>query len=110
MARLSGKKRIALSIIGVLLIALFTCWYWVTSTGRAALLDLAREGKFCKTEQCDEGVDYAATYLGDEFGLSPRMVKWCMGVDNLALGENHGRTKSALINLLYMPCGDPMIE
>jgi hypothetical protein len=95
---------IALSALGV--------WYRVSSLGQEALLDIANQANLCKTDACTEGVEEAASYLAEEFGLSPRLVEWCVGVDTLA--EHDGgkglTNRSWWINLLYRPCGDPVVE
>ncbi len=109
---MSRQKKILLAA-GFAVLALFLALsQWTMAKGHKALYALAKEGGFCKTEGCEEGMAYASDYLGTEFGHSPRMVRWCMGVDaiaeeKLAFGNS---LKGALTHVLYIPCGDPNVD
>ena len=105
---MSRTKKIILTGFACLAILLLVAGQWTMAKGQKALHELAKEGGFCKTDGCEEGMAYASEYLGGEFGQSPIMVRWCMGVDvisreELAFGNN---LKPALTFLLYIPCGD----
>ncbi|MGH6762300.1 MAG: hypothetical protein ACRECW_12010 [Phyllobacterium sp.] len=110
--RLSRAIRIILVVAILLLIAAGAGWHKVTSMGHDALLTLAREGQFCKADDCADGVDYAKSYLAEEFGLSPRLVEWCIGVDALSVSHSQasGSVRSGVLDLLYLPCGEPIEE
>ncbi|KXF77388.1 hypothetical protein ATN84_08335 [Paramesorhizobium deserti] len=97
------------TVIVGLLVAGLVIQQWTMARGHRAVYNLAKEGGFCKTDGCEEGMAYATDYLGTEFGLSPQMVQWCMGVDSiahqkLAFGN---AMKTVLTNAMYIPCGDP---
>jgi hypothetical protein len=101
-----------LAVLAVLVAAGAPLYKWTMGKGEKALHELAKEGGFCKTDTCEEGMTYASEYLGGEFGISPRMVRWCMGVDavaheNLVFGD---ALKTVLTTAMYIPCGDPNID
>lgn len=108
---MSRSKKIILTgfaCLAVLLAVGLPLQQWTMAKGQKALHELAKEGGFCKTDGCEEGMAYASEYLGGEFGHSPAMVRWCMGVDVIAREElafGNG-LKPALTFLLYIPCGD----
>jgi hypothetical protein len=109
---MSRPKKIIIAgliAVGGLLALGLAIQQWTMARGHRALYALAKEGGFCKTETCEEGMAYATDYLGTEFGLSPRMVQWCMGVDSIAHQEFAfgNPVKTALTNVMYIPCGDP---
>lgn len=110
--RLSTPVRAFLITFALLAVGASASWYKITSMGHDALFALAKEGQFCKTSGCSDGVDYAKSYLAEEFGLSPRLVEWCMGVD--ALGGTRPQANvtfsSGLLDALYLPCGEPIVE
>jgi hypothetical protein len=96
----------------VLALAAFGVWYYTISLGREALRDVATQAQLCKTAACSEGMEEAAAYLAEEYGLTPQLVEWCVGVDTLS--ERSGKAglvnRSWWINLLYQPCGEPLVE
>ena len=105
-----------LKILGALVLVLAIIaggiWYWVTSSGQKALLDVARQAQLCKTDDCSEGLDEASSFLAQEFGLTPGLVKWCIGVDSIA-GDTATRPNhngNWFIETLYQPCGEPIVE
>lgn len=108
--RIYGK--IAAGVLVLLVVAAFLLWERVSSIGHEALRDIATQTDLCKTVGCSEGIEDAAAYLGEEFGLSPRMVEWCVGVDTLSerMGSKGLVNRSWWINLLYQPCGEPILE
>lgn len=103
---------IIVALLLVIALSAFAVWYRVSSLGQEALLDIAGQANLCKTDACPEGVEEAASYLAEEFGLSPRLVEWCVGVDTLAERDGgKGLTSGSWwINLLYRPCGEPVVE
>jgi len=107
---MNGK--IAAGILALLVVAAFVLWYRVASIGQEALRDVATQANLCKTVSCAEGIDEASSYLAEEFGLSPRLVEWCVGVDTLSerMGSKGLVNRSWWINLLYQPCGEPITE
>ncbi|PRD42273.1 hypothetical protein C5748_17605 [Phyllobacterium phragmitis] len=110
MSRLKKITVTAVAIVAGLLAAGLALQQWTMARGHKALYELAKEGGFCKTDKCQEGMNYASAYLGNEFGLSPQMVKWCMGVDSIAhQNVTFGNSiKKILTNAMYVPCGDPI--
>ncbi|PWJ85860.1 hypothetical protein C7441_102308 [Pseudaminobacter salicylatoxidans] len=104
--------KIAAGILALLVGAAFVLWYRVASVGQEALLDIATQANLCKTADCAEGIDEASSYLAEEFGLSPRLVEWCVGVDTLSerMGQKGLVNRSWWINLLYEPCGEPVVD
>lgn len=104
--------KIAAALLVVFALASFGIWYRTTTLGHEALLDIATQAKLCKTDACTEGVEEAASYLAEEFGLSPRLVEWCVGVDTLAehSGAKGLTNRSWWVNLLYRPCGEPVLD
>lgn len=91
---------------GILTVAATGTYFYTMSAGQNSLKQLAQDGGFCKQADCADGMDYAKSYLSTEFGLSPRGVQWCMGVDDIAnrdffLGES---AKTLLTEMLYLPC------
>jgi hypothetical protein len=106
---MSRKKKIIIigfACLAVLLAGAVALQQWTMAKGQKALHELAKEGGFCKTEGCEEGMAYASEYLGGEFGQSQAMVRWCMGVDVIAREEPGDKLKAALSTLLYIPCGE----
>lgn len=104
--------KIALGVTALLVVAAFVMWYRVASIGQEALRDIATQANLCKTAGCSEGIDEASSYLAEEFGLSPRLVEWCVGVDTLSesMGHKGVANRSWWINFLYKPCGEPVLE
>lgn len=108
------QRSIKLTLAGLVVIALlgaapFAAEPIVVKIGENSIRQLAREGNFCKTEQCDEGTAYALGFLETNYGLSPHDVKWCMGVDVIAHHElpfGNGLKKS-ITDRMYKRCGDP---
>ena len=103
------KTVIALiGICGVVAVAATGTYFYTMSIGKQSLKQLAQDGGFCKQQDCADGIDYAKSFLSTEFGLSPRGVQWCIGVDDIAsrkfiLGET---AKSLFTELLYIPCNE----
>ncbi|SFT77755.1 hypothetical protein [Mesorhizobium sp. YR577] len=104
--------KIAAGFLLLLAVFAFMVWYRTSSIGHEALRDIATQAQLCKTVGCSEGIDEAASYLAEQYGLSPSLVQWCVGVDTLS--ERDGAkglvNRSWWINLLYEPCGDPITE
>ncbi|WP_269930958.1 hypothetical protein [Aminobacter sp. HY435] len=104
--------KIAAIVLALALLAAFAVGYWTMSLGHDALRDIATQANLCKTGDCPEGIDEASAFLGEEFGLSPRLVQWCVGVDTLAETPRGERTtgRTWWVELLYKPCGAPLTE
>ena len=104
--------KVAVGVLALLLLAAILLWYRTTSIGHEALRDIATQAHLCKTVGCSEGIDEAASYLAEEFGLSPRLVEWCVGVDTVSerMGSKGLVNRSWWVNLLYIPCGEPVVE
>lgn len=104
--------KVAAGVLALIVLAAIIVWYRTSAIGHEALLDIARQAQLCKTDGCAEGVDEAASYLAEEYGLSTRLVQWCVGVDSLSerSGSKGLVNHSWWINLLYMPCGEPIVD
>lgn len=107
-------RKAVIALIGIGGVVAASCagtYFYTMSAGQQSLKQLAQEGGFCKdTRQtdCADGVEYAKSYLSTEFGLSPRGVQWCIGVDEIAghdflLGET---VKTLFTEMLYLPCNE----
>ncbi len=104
-----SKRKILIGLIGIgalLAVAAIATYAYTMSLGKQSLRQLAQEGGFCKQADCADGMDYASSFLSNEFGLSPRGVQWCIGVDEISrrdffLGES---AKTMLTEMLYIPC------
>lgn len=107
-------RKAVIALIGIGGVVAVSCagtYFYTMSVGQQSLKQLAQEGGFCKDASqtdCADGIDYAKSYLSTEFGLSPRGVQWCIGVDEIArrdfiLGET---AKTLFTELLYLPCND----
>lgn len=86
------QRRFKIILGGVMLVALvavfpFAVTSYVSNRGDASLLALAKEGGFCTSEDCSEGVQYASTFLETNYGLSAADIRWCLGVDDIAHRE-----------------------
>ncbi len=107
------RRSVKFTLIGLIVIAIlgavpFALEPLVIRLGEHSIRELAREGKFCKTDHCDEGVSYAIGVLETNYGLSPQDIKWCMGVNVIAhhqlpFGND---LKKHLTDLMYRRCGD----
>lgn len=98
-----------LIIIAVLAAVPFAFRATVNKLGENSLLQLARDGGFCQTESCEEGVNYTIGFLETNYSLAPDDVKWCMGVDVIAhkqLFFGNGLKKKAT-DMMYDRCGNP---
>lgn len=104
--------KIAAIVLALVLVGTFAVGYRTMSLGHDALRDIATQANLCKTGDCAEGIDEASAFLGEEFGLSPRLVQWCVGVDTLAEGPRADKTagRTWWVELLYTPCGEPVTE
>lgn len=108
------KRSVKFTLIGLGVVALlgaapFAAEPAVIKLGEGSILQLAREGNFCKTDTCDEGVNYVVGFLEAHYSLSPHDVKWCMGVDVIAHYElpfGNG-VKKFVTDKMYSRCGDP---
>ncbi|PQA73007.1 hypothetical protein [Brucella oryzae] len=108
------RRSIKFTLIGLVVIALmgaapFAVEPIVVKIGEGSIRQLARDGNFCQTDQCDEGMNYALGFLETNYGLSPHDVKWCMGVDvishyRLPFGN---QLKTSITDRMYQRCGDP---
>lgn len=108
------RRSVKYTLLGLIVIALagaapFAVEPIVVKIGEGSILQLARDGNFCKTEGCEEGVSYALGFLETNYGLSPHDVKWCMGVDVIAhyqlpFGND---LKKSVTDRMYRRCGDP---
>ncbi len=108
------RRSIKFTIIGLVVITAlgalpFAAEPIIVRIGENSIRQLARDGNFCKTEDCTEGIDYAIGFLEANYGLSPHDVKWCMGVDVIAhhelpFGNN---LKKSITDQMYKRCGDP---
>jgi hypothetical protein len=110
--RLKIYAKIAAVVLVAILLAVFVVGYRTMSLGNEALHDIATQANLCKTDSCAEGIDEASGFLGEEFGLSPRLVQWCVGVDTLA-EDARGKVadnRTWWVELLYKPCGEPVLE
>ncbi len=111
------RRSVKLTLTGLVLIALagavpFAAEPFVVKLGENSVRQLARDGNFCKTPDCAEGVDYALGFLETNYGLSPHDVKWCMGVDVIAHAQlpfGNG-LKNAVAERMYKRCGDPRLD
>ncbi|WP_439272250.1 hypothetical protein [Pseudochrobactrum sp. HB0163] len=103
------KRKILISLISfsvIIALAAVMIYVYTMALGKQSLHQLAQEGGFCKQADCADGVDYASTFLSNEFGLSKRGVQWCIGVDEISrrdflLGET---VKNLFTEILYIPC------
>lgn len=108
------RRSIKFTLAGLVVIALlgaapFAAEPVVVRIGEHSIRQLAKEGDFCKSEQCEEGTTYVLGFLETNYGLSPHDVKWCMGVDVIAhydLPFGNGLKKS-ITDRMYRRCGDP---
>lgn len=108
------RRSIKYTLIGLSIIAIggaapFAVEPIVVKLGENSIRQLARDGKFCKTENCDDGFDYALAFLETNYGLSPHDIKWCMGVDvidHYELPFGNGLKKS-ITERMYSRCGVP---
>lgn len=97
-----------LTICGFVAVVCAGTYFYTMAVGNQSLLQLARDGGFCKQDDCVDGKNYAKSFLSTEFGLSPRAVQWCIGVDEIdnrdfVLGET---VKSFFTEILYIPCNE----
>ncbi|MGU3398757.1 hypothetical protein ACLBWS_03295 [Brucellaceae bacterium D45D] len=107
------RRSIKYTLLGLGIIAIggavpFAVEPVVVKIGENSIRQLARDGNFCKTDNCDEGMDYAVAFLETNYGLSPHDVKWCMGVDAIAHYElpfGNG-VKKSMTDRMYERCGD----
>lgn len=108
------KRPVKIIVSGLVIIAILTSIpfmvrLWVIKLGEQSLLQLARDGGFCKTDHCAEGANYALGFLETNYSLSPDDVKWCMGVDVIAhkqLPFGNG-LRTTITDMMYKPCGNP---
>jgi len=108
------RRSIKYTLAGLIVIAIggalpFAIEPLVVKLGEGSIRQLARDGKFCKTDTCEDGVEYVTAFLETNYGLSPHDVKWCMGVDvishyELPFGNN---LKKSVTDRMYARCGDP---
>ncbi|MDR6430796.1 hypothetical protein [Brucella pseudogrignonensis] len=108
------RRSIKFTIIGLVIIALggatpFAIEPIVKKIGEGSILQLAKDGNFCTTDDCEEGITYAIGFLETNYGLSPDNVKWCMGVDVIANYELPfgNALKKSITDQMYSRCGDP---
>lgn len=101
-----------LVVIAVLGAAPFMMRPYVEKLGTQSLELLARDGGFCETETCEEGVDYALSFLETNYGLSQDEIKWCMGVDEIAHREwpFANGLKEFATDFMYRRCGAPILD
>ena len=106
------SAKIAAVVFAAILLAAFSVGYRTMSLGNEALHDIAAQANLCKTENCAEGIDEASAFISGEFGLSPRLVQWCVGVDTLAEDARREAPddRTWWVELLYRPCGEPVLE
>ncbi|MFK4823318.1 hypothetical protein ACI0FM_00725 [Paenochrobactrum sp. BZR 588] len=109
------QRPVKWTIGGLIIIALlgatpFIMRPYVETLGLNSLKLLAKEGGFCETENCEEGVSYVIAFLETNYGLNEEQIKWCMGVDEIShyqLPVANG-LKNALTDLMYRRCGSPI--
>ncbi|SUB12890.1 Uncharacterised protein [Brucella intermedia] len=108
------RRSIKFTLIGLVVITVigaspFAVEAIVVKIGEGSIRQLARDGNFCKTDQCDEGMNYALGFLETNYGLSPHDVKWCMGVDVISHYELPfgNALKTSITDRMYQRCGDP---
>ncbi|KAB2691713.1 hypothetical protein [Brucella pseudogrignonensis] len=108
------RRSIKFTLIGLVIVALagatpFAVEPIVQKIGEGSIRQLAKDGNFCTTENCEEGINYAIGFLETNYGLSPQNVKWCMGVDVIAHYELPfaNGLKKAITDRMYQRCGDP---
>ena len=100
---------IGLAIVAIAGAAPFALNPIVVKIGENSIRQLARDGNFCTTSDCEEGMNYVIGFLETNYGLSQENIKWCMGVDVLAHYElpfGNGM-KTTLTDQMYQRCGDP---
>ena len=108
------RRSLKYTLVGLVIVALlgaapFALEPVVQKIGENSIRQLARDGNFCTTDKCDEGINYAIGFLETNYGLSPENVKWCMGVDVVAHYElpfGNG-LKKLVTDQMYQRCGDP---
>ncbi|MBC2886803.1 hypothetical protein H7Q97_15555 [Ochrobactrum sp. CM-21-5] len=108
------RRSVKYTLVGLVIIAIagatpFAVEPIVVKIGENSIRQLAKEGNFCETENCSEGIEYTLGFLETNYGLSPHDVKWCMGVDVIAhyelpFGNN---LKTGITDRMYKRCGDP---
>lgn len=108
------RRSIKYTIIGLVIVALcgaapFAVEPVVKKIGENSIRQLAKDGNFCTTDSCEEGINYAIGFLETNYGLSPDNVKWCMGVDVIANYElpSGNALKKSITNQMYSRCGNP---
>ncbi|MBV2144621.1 hypothetical protein KUG47_14065 [Falsochrobactrum sp. TDYN1] len=108
------RRSIKYTLIGLVIVALagaapLAVEPIVVKIGENSIRQLARDGNFCTTPDCEEGMNYVIGFLETNYGLSPENVKWCMGVDVIAHYELPfgNDMKNALTDQMYQRCGDP---
>lgn len=108
------RRSIKYTLIGLVIIGLggaapFVIEPIVQKIGEGSIRQLAKDGNFCKTDDCADGITYVIGFLETNYGLSPNNVKWCMGVDviaNYELPFGNG-LKKTITDKMYSRCGDP---
>lgn len=111
------RRSIKFTLTGLVLIGIvgalpFAADPIVRRIGDGSIQQLARDGNFCKSDQCSEGYDYVIGFLETNYQLAPDDVRWCMGVDVIAhqnwwLADG---LKNSVTERMYKRCGDPALD
>ncbi len=69
------RRSIKYTFIGLVIVALagaapFAVEPVVQKIGEGSIRQLARDGNFCTTDDCEEGMNYAIDFLETNYGLS----------------------------------------
>lgn len=107
------QRSVKYTLIGLVLIAIGgaapSLFNWsVKKIGENSIYQLARDGKFCETESCQEGYNYALGFLETNYALLPDDIKWCMGVDVIShyqLPFGNG-LKNSITDRMYERCSN----
>mgnify|MGYP001202546102 CR=1 FL=1 len=98
------KTAIGMSVAFALLVGV---WWWVSSTGHEAIVSLAREKGLCRDAACISGTMHVYEVIGEKYGLSPGMLDWCVGTDDIAATRVYrgGGIKTIMVEIMRTPCG-----
>lgn len=103
-------NRAGVTFAVVTLIVLSVCfggWWWISSLGHEAVVAIAKERGLCGDAACVDGTMHVYTVVGQDFGLSPGLIDWCVGTDDFAATRVYrgGWIKAPALYLMRLPCG-----
>ncbi|AQT47096.1 hypothetical protein [Bartonella choladocola] len=101
------KKKWIIGFIVLVIVAIPLSFnYLVNQLGRSELYAFAQDKNYCRTPDCEEGIQYVTELLHKQSGIEEKDVPWCMATNRIYYTDLYSLNglKVKFTNWMYQTC------